>query len=66
MTRKNVENAKENLSYAQESFDAGVITSTDLLMAQTAWLSAESEYLDATIDVKLNNLYLKKSTGNLY
>ncbi|MFA6838942.1 MAG: TolC family protein [Dysgonamonadaceae bacterium] len=66
MTRKNVENAKENLSYAQESFDAGVITSTDLLMAQTAWLSAESEYLDATIDVKLNDLYLKKSTGNLY
>lgn len=66
MTRKNVENAKENLSYAQEGFDAGVITSTDLLMAQTAWLSAESEYLDATVDVKLNNLYLRKSTGNLY
>lgn len=66
MTRKNVENAKENLFYAQEGFDAGVITSTDLLMAQTAWLSAESEYLDATVDVKLNNLYLKKSTGNLY
>ena len=66
MTRKNVENAKENLFYAQEGFDAGVITSTDLLMAQTAWLSAESEHLDATVDVKLNNLYLKKSTGTLY
>ena len=66
MTRKNLENAKENLFYAQEGFDAGVITSTDLLMAQTAWLSAESEHIDATIDVKLNNLYLKKSTGNLY
>ncbi|MEA4917750.1 TolC family protein [Proteiniphilum sp.] len=66
MTRKNVENAKENLIYAQEGFEAGVITSTDLLMAQTAWLSAESEYLDATVDVKLNNLYLKKSIGNLY
>lgn len=64
-TRQNVEKAKENLFYAQEGFDAGVITSTDLLMAQTAWLSAESEYLDAAIDVKLNNLYLKKSTGNL-
>lgn len=66
MTRKNVENAKENLYYAQEGFDEGVITSTDLLMAQNAWLSAESEFLDATIDVKLNNLYLKKSVGNLY
>jgi len=66
MTRKNVENAKENLIYAQEGFEAGVITSTDLLMAQTAWLSAESEYLDATVDVKLNNLYLKKSAGDLH
>ena len=66
MTRKNVENAKENLYYAQEGFDEGVITSTDLLMAQNAWLSAESEFLDASIDVKLNNLYLKKSIGNLY
>jgi outer membrane protein len=66
MTRKNVENAKENLYYAQEGFDAGVITSTDLLMAQTAWLSAESEYLDATVDVKIHNLYLKKSVGNLF
>ncbi|HBL32881.1 MAG TPA: transporter, partial [Porphyromonadaceae bacterium] len=66
MTRKNVEKAQENLMYAQEGFDAGVITSTDLLMAQTAWLSARSEYIDATVDVKLNNVYLKKSTGTLY
>ena len=34
-------------------------------MAQTAWLSARSEYIDATIDVKLNNAYLKKSQGTL-
>ncbi|WP_294081936.1 TolC family protein [Proteiniphilum sp. UBA5384] len=65
-TQKNVENAKENLYYAKEGFDEGVITSTDLLMAQNAWLAAESEYLDAIIDVKLNNLYLKKAVGNLY
>lgn len=65
MTRKNIESAQENLMYAREGFDAGVITSTDLLMAQTAWLSARSEYIDATIDVKLHNLYLKKSAGSL-
>lgn len=64
-TRKNIEQAEENLSYANEGFDAGVITSTDLLMAQTAWLSAKSEYIDATVDVKLNNVYLKKSLGVL-
>lgn len=65
-TRKNIEEAEENLSYANEGFDAGVITSTDLLMAQTAWLSARSEYIDAAVDVKLNNLYLKKSLGVLH
>lgn len=65
-TRKNIEEAEENLSYANEGFNEGVITSTDLLMAQTAWLSAKSEYIDATVDVKLNNLYLKKSMGVLH
>ena len=64
-TRKNIEEAEENLSYANEGFNEGVITSTDLLMAQTAWLSAKSEYIDATVDVKLNNIYLKKSLGLL-
>lgn len=64
-TRKNIEEAEENLSSANEGFDEGVITSTDLLMAQTAWLSAKSDYIDAAIDVKLNNLYLKKSLGAL-
>jgi len=62
---KNTEHAQENLHAATEGFEAGVITSTDLMMAQTAWLSAQSEYIDATIEVKLCNLYLKKSLGIL-
>ena len=64
-TQKNVENAEENLMYANEGFKEGVITASDVLMAQTAWLSAKSENIDATIDVKLNNLYLQKSMGTL-
>jgi len=64
-TQHNIEQAEENLHYATEGFDAGVITSTDLLGAQTAWLSAKSENIDATIDVKLCNLYLSKSLGTL-
>jgi outer membrane protein TolC len=64
-TEKNIEQAEENLRYATEGFDAGVITSTDLLGAQTAWLSAKSEYIDACIDLKLCNLYLSKSLGTL-
>jgi outer membrane protein TolC len=64
-TQHNIEQAEENLRYATEGFEAGVITSTDLLGAQTAWLSAKSENIDASIDVKLCNLYLEKSLGTL-
>ncbi len=61
--RKNMDQAEENLHAATEGFDAGVIPSTDLMMAQTAWLSAKSEYIDASIDVRLCNLYLRNSLG---
>ncbi|MEA4937894.1 MAG: TolC family protein [Paludibacter sp.] len=64
-TQDNVLQAEENLRYATEGFEAGVISSTDLLGAQTAWLSAKSEAIDASIDVKLCNLYLQKSLGTL-
>ncbi|MDD4993378.1 MAG: TolC family protein [Paludibacter sp.] len=64
-TQHNIDNAEENLRYASEGFSAGVITSTDLLGAQTAWLSAKSENIDAKIDVKLCDLYLAKSLGTL-
>jgi len=64
-TQNNIAQAEENLRYATEGFEAGVITSTDLLGAQTAWLSAKSENIDANIDVKLCNLYLQKSLGTL-
>jgi len=64
-TLKNIEQANENLKCATDGFDEGVITSTDLLGAQTAWLSAKSEDIDAAIDVKLSISYLQKSMGTL-
>jgi outer membrane protein TolC len=64
-TQHNIDQAVENLRYATEGFESGVITSTDLLAAQTAWVSAKSENIDACIDVKLCDLYLKKSLGTL-
>ena len=64
-TQHNIDQAEENLRYATEGFEAGVITSTDLLGAQTAWLSAKSDFIDANIDLKLCNLYLAKSLGTL-
>lgn len=65
-TQKSVESAEENLMYANEGFNEGVITASDVLMAQTAWLAAKSENIDAAIDVKLHNLYLQKSLGTLH
>lgn len=64
-TDENIKNAEENLNMAEAGFNEGVINSTDLMGAQTAWLSAESDDIDAKIDVKLNELYLKRAAGTL-
>ena len=65
MATANIENAEENLRMAQASFAEGMITSTELLGAQTAWLKAYSEKIDAAIDVRMYEVYLKKNTGVL-
>jgi outer membrane protein TolC len=64
-SQKNMEKANENLRYASLGFEEGVIPTLNLLEAQTAWLSAHSEKIDAQIDVKLTDTYLKKSLGTL-
>ena len=65
MAEKNLEKADENLHYATLGFEEGVIPASNVLEAHTAWLSAQSEKIDAQIDVKLTEIYLKKATGSL-
>ncbi len=65
MADKNMEKANENLRYATLGFKEGVIATSNVLEAQTAWLSAQSEKIDAQIDVKLTEIYLQKSLGTL-
>ena len=65
MASKNMEKAEENLRYATLGFREGIIATSNVLEAQTAWLSAQSEKIDAQIDVKLTEIYLKKSLGTL-
>lgn len=65
MAEKNLEKADENLRYATLGFEEGVIPASNVLEAHTAWLSAQSEKIDAQIDVKLTEIYLKKATGDL-
>lgn len=57
--------ADENLRYAKLGFMEGVIPTSNVLEAQTAWLSAQSDKIDAQIDVKLTEVYLRKSMGVL-
>ena len=63
MTKHNLENADENLHNAQTGFKEGVLTTSNLLEAQTAWMKAQSEYIDARIGVKLCDAYLSKAVG---
>lgn len=64
-TLANLESADENLRTATVGFREGVVTSDDVMAAQTAWLKANSENIDAMIDVRLCNTYLDKVLGKL-
>ena len=65
MTKSNLAKADENLRVAQLGFKEGMATSDDVLTAQTAWLQAHSEKIDAEIDLMMCDVYLSKVTGNL-
>ena len=65
MAEKNMEKADENLRFATLGFKEGVIPTSNVLEAQTAWLSAQSGKIDAQIDMKMSELYLLKSMGTL-
>lgn len=61
--QSNISAAEENLRLAELSYKEGLISVTDLLAAQTAWISANSDKIDAGIDVRLCELYLRKAVG---
>ena len=65
MTESNMAKADENLRTAQLGFKEGVITTDDVMAAQTAWLKANSERIDAAIEVRLCDVYLSKVLGTL-
>lgn len=61
--QSNLVEAEENLRLADESFKAGMCGSSDLMAAQTAWISAKSEVLDAEIEIEMNSVYLRQALG---
>ena len=65
MSRSNLDNAEENLRKATVGFEAGVVPTNTVLAAQTAWLSAHSEYIDAGIELQMADANLRKAEGSL-
>lgn len=58
-----IQSAEENMRLAQAAFDEGVLGASDLMGAQTAWMKAFSEKIDAAIELKINDLYLNRALG---
>ena len=65
LARASQQRADENLRTANLGFQEGVISSTTVMEAQTAWLQAQSQRIDAEIDVQLSRVNLEKALGTL-
>lgn len=58
-----IANADRNLHNAEEGFKEGVLTMVDVTTAQTGWVKAYSEKIDAEIGIRLCRAYLSKVMG---
>ena len=65
MAQSNIAKAEENLRTANVGFREGVINATTVMEAQTAWLQAQSQKIDAEISVRLAQVDLEKALGVL-
>ena len=65
MTRRSLEQAKENLQMTRDNFDEGMVKSADVLEAQSMWQEAYSEYIDAATDYRIQQAKLLKASGRL-
>lgn len=57
--------ADENLRYATLGLKEGVIPVSNVIEAQTAWLSAKTTLITSDIDLRLAHVYLERSTGTI-
>ena len=65
LARLNQNNAAEVLRMANESYDAGMITASELMQAQTAWLAAATDLVDAEAEAKTTETQVRKFLGKL-
>jgi len=64
-TKANLAEADENMRVADLAFKEGMGTLDEVLAAQTAWLKANSEKIDAEINVQMCYEYLNKVMGTM-
>jgi outer membrane protein TolC len=60
-----LEQAEENLRVTRDSYEVGMETITELLMAQTNWQQAFSNLIDSRTDFKIKETAWLKATGKL-
>ena len=60
---KNIIRAEENLRCANLGFSEGVMDATQVMAAQTAWNQAQTQKIDAQIEVRLCEAGMKKALG---
>lgn len=65
LARTSTNRAEENLRCANLGFKEGVVQLAAVMEAQTAWLQAQSQKIDAEIDAKLSRTSLRKALGTI-
>lgn len=65
MASQNIKSAEENLRCANLGFKEGVMGITEVMEAQTAWQLAQSQKIDAEVEVRLSELSGAKALGTL-
>ena len=65
LAKSSIANAEENLRMAKRGFEEGVVTPTTVMEAQSAWLMAQTQKIDAEIELQLSHTDLLKALGIL-
>lgn len=63
LNRLSLEQAVENLRLSFDRLNAGTIVGKDVLDAQTIWQQAYSNIIEAKVEYRINEAYLKKALG---
>ena len=62
---KALSEAKENLKAVNEQYQAGLMTLTDLLEAQTQWHTSYSNLIEAKTQYRINEIDYLRNIGKL-